>query len=150
VVKKMVIVEEKNTLGNYSSFQSAEKETPKWLSDILGTVKEIIKGVPWIIKKGDWVTVYNPSTGKWELWPKNLWEAMKRPVTAPPAYTPTVPVYRYTPTPAPTPPTVTPTYPETYPETAPAVEEKTTFEKLMPILMMSGALIVLALLLTRK
>lgn len=146
----MVIVEEKDILGNYGNFQSAEKETSKWLSDILGTVKEIIKGIPWIIKKGDWVTVYNPSTGKWELWPKNLWEAMKKPVTAPPpAYTPTVPVYKYTPVPAPTPtpPAATPTYP---PETYPVVEEKTTFEKLMPILMISGALVVLALLLTRK
>jgi len=138
----MIIVEEKTTLGNYDSFQSAEKETPKWLSDILGTVKEIIKGVPWIIKKGDWVTVYNPSTGKWELWPKNLWEAMKKPVTPPPAYTPTAPTYpKYTPTY----PTTVPTYPETYP----AVKEESTFEKLMPILMISGALIVLALLLRK-
>jgi len=146
----MLIIEEKTPLGSYySDFQNYGK-TPDWLSDLLETAKEIVKGIPWIIKKGDWVTVYNPSTGKWELWPKNLWEAMKRPVTAPPAYTPTLPVYRYTPTPAPTPPTVTPTYPETYPETAPAIEEKTTFEKLMPILMISGALIVLALLLTRK
>jgi len=139
----MIIVEEKATLGNYGSFQSAEKETPKWLSDILETAKEIVKGIPWIIKKGDWVTVYNPSTGKWELWPKNLWEAMKKPVTPPPAYTPTAPTYpKYTPTY----PATTPTYPETYP----AVKEESTFEKLMPILMISGALVVLALLLRKK
>lgn len=142
----MLIVEEKTPLESYySNFQSYGK-APDWLSDILETVKEVVKGIPWIIKKGDLVTVYNPSTGKWELWPKNLWEAMKKPVTPTPAYTPTVPVYRPTPTPTYTPPTTTPTYPETYP----AVKEKTTFEKLMPILMMSGALIILALLLARK
>ena len=144
----MIIVEEKINLGNYGNFQNFEK-TPDWLSDILETAKEIVKGIPWIIKKGDWVTVYNPSTGKWELWPKNLWEAMKRPVTTPPAYTPTAPTYpEYTPTY----PTTAPTYPATtptYPETMPAVEEESTFEKLMPILMISGALIVLALLLRK-
>ena len=131
----MIIAEEKINLGSYGNFQNFEK-TPDWLSDILETAKEIVKGIPWIIKKGDWVTVYNPSTGKWELWPKNLWEAMKRPVTTPPAYTPTIPTY----------PVTAPTYPETYP----AVKEESTFEKLMPILMISGALIVLALLLKRR
>ena len=137
----MIIVEEKTPLESYySNFQGYGK-TPDWLSDILKSVKEIVKGIPWIIKKGDWVTVYNPSTGKWELWPKNLWEAMKKPVTPPPAYTPTVPVYR---------PTPTPTYPETYPETYPAVREENIFEKLMPVLMISGALIVLALLLKKR
>jgi len=145
----MIIVEEKTTLGNYNSFQSSEK-TPDWLSSLLEIGKEIIKGVPWIIKRGEWVTVYNPSTGKWELWPKNLWEAIKKPVTPPPAYTPTVSTYpKYTPTY----PTTAPTYPATtptYPETMPAVKEESTFEKLMPILMISGALIVLALLLKRR
>ena len=128
----MLIVEEKTSLESYySNFQSYGK-TPDWLSDILESVKEIVKGIPWIIKKGDWVTVYNPSTGKWELWPKNLWEAMKKPVTPPPAYTPTAP-----------------TYPETYPETYPAVREE-GFAKLLPILMISGALVVLALLLKKR